>query len=161
MKKKKLYLMCGAPGSGKTTWVKNHAQEGEGYVSRDEIRLKLLQEGDPYFKHEDRAYKYFCQAIIEQLEQYSTVYIDATHITKKSRKKLITTLSSMGVNFVNIDLIIIYIEKDLETCLKQNAQRTGRARIPDRALIQMYRFFEMPTIEEGFKEIVKIGDKNE
>lgn len=161
MKKKKLYIMCGIPGSGKTTWAKSHVQEGEGYISRDEIRLKLLQDGDPYFKHEDRAYKYFCQDIIKQLELYSTVYVDATHITKKSRKRLITALASMGINFENIDLIIIFIKKDLKTCLKQNLQRVGRARVPEQTLIQMYKFFEMPTIEEGFKEIIEVGDKNE
>ena len=40
----KIYMVCGIPGAGKSTWLKNH---GNGLiVSRDEIRFKMLDEDD-------------------------------------------------------------------------------------------------------------------
>ena len=36
--KKRLYLMMGVPGSGKSTYVKSMLKYGDIYVSRDEIR---------------------------------------------------------------------------------------------------------------------------
>ena len=38
MVKKKLYLMCGPAGSGKTTWIREHATPGvSALISRDRI----------------------------------------------------------------------------------------------------------------------------
>ena len=50
---KQLFIMIGAPGSGKSTWVKKQLRNDiDAYVSRDEIRFSMLQEGDAYFKYE-------------------------------------------------------------------------------------------------------------
>ena len=44
-KKGILYISCGAPGAGKTTYLKSHIGTNEQLVSRDDIRFSLLQEG--------------------------------------------------------------------------------------------------------------------
>ena len=52
---KKLYVMCGGPGSGKSTWIKKNLPTFKGYtkvVSRDEIRFSLVKEGEEYFSKE-------------------------------------------------------------------------------------------------------------
>lgn len=41
--KNKLYIMCGCPGSGKTTYAKKYLiNDNTVYVSRDDIRFSLL-----------------------------------------------------------------------------------------------------------------------
>ena len=42
MKQKNVFLMCGVPGSGKSTWGRAKAQAVNGtYISRDEVRFSL------------------------------------------------------------------------------------------------------------------------
>lgn len=43
-----LYVICGIPGSGKSTWIKNHTSS-EILVSRDAIRFDMVKEDEPYF----------------------------------------------------------------------------------------------------------------
>ena len=50
-----LYILCGPSGSGKSTWAHNFMIEEDrnGHdvriVSRDEIRLSMLKDGDAYY----------------------------------------------------------------------------------------------------------------
>lgn len=39
--KQKVYIMCGIPGSGKSTWISNNLDENIKIISRDIIRYKL------------------------------------------------------------------------------------------------------------------------
>ena len=68
MKTKQLYLMMGAPGSGKSTWIKNHLNSQDVYISRDEIRFAKLKDGEDYFAHEGNVYA-----------EFLLVYADASH----------------------------------------------------------------------------------
>lgn len=44
-----LILMCGVPGSGKSTWAKQHLKPSDVYISRDEIRFSLVAENGRIF----------------------------------------------------------------------------------------------------------------
>ena len=66
MSKKKLFVMCGNPGSGKSTWIQNNLHTFEGYtsvVSRDEIRFLLVPEGEDYFSKETEVFQQFVDEI--------------------------------------------------------------------------------------------------
>ena len=50
--KKQLIIMCGAPGSGKSTYIEKHFISFPGYtkvVSRDQIRFSILKDDEDYF----------------------------------------------------------------------------------------------------------------
>ena len=44
-----IIMMCGIPGSGKSTYVENHRGEHDLHVSRDLIRFSMLGEKEEYF----------------------------------------------------------------------------------------------------------------
>lgn len=56
---KKIYLLCGIPGSGKSTWAKNHLDDNSIWISRDLIRFSMVSEEEEYFSKEKEVFKEF------------------------------------------------------------------------------------------------------
>ena len=158
--KKKLYVMCGVPGSGKSTWALEHIPKMEGntaYVSRDIIRLSKLKDSDDYFSKENEAFAEFIETIRKKIEVCNSVVVDATHITPGARRKLFMSIGASALE--NVEVIMVVIKVDLETALSQNRNRTGRCLVPDKTITNMYHSFVMPSINEHFIDEVWIYDK--
>lgn len=149
----KLIVMMGVPGSGKSTWVKNNLTQRDIWVSRDAIRYSLLDEDDDYFAKEDEVIKTFIQGINDMLQKgFRYVYADATHLHPKGRAQLLNGLT------VKPDAIYVaYLDVPLETILIRNAQRTGRALVPEKVVKRMYNSISLPTKEEGVDAIFFIN----
>lgn len=145
--------MCGIPGSGKTTWVKQQIAKGGGvHVSRDEIRFSMIGENEEYFAKENEVFNAFCSKIQEALEDakgHGNIYVDATHLNEKARNKVLDRLDLRNASLYAIDFQV-----PLETCLSQNAQRTGRAFVPVSAIRRMECQYEPPTDNEKYKYTV-------
>ena len=52
--------------------------------------------------------------------------------------------------------LYFYNDNILDRCLTQNARRSGRARVPDEAIINMCASFTIPKKSEGFKYVVNV-----
>ena len=48
-----VYLLCGVPASGKSTYCKNNVPKDAVYVSRDVIRFSMVKPNEPYFSKEE------------------------------------------------------------------------------------------------------------
>ena len=158
-KRKKLYIMCGPAGSGKTTWVREHATPGvSAHISRDRIRFDMVKEDEYYFSREDDVYVEFCGEIHDALHcpWVEEVYADATHLSKKSRKKLI---ESLRLNLDWVDIYAIVIKPELEVCLEQNAQRTGREHVPETVIRNMYETFQTPLHDNISYSYIQENDR--
>lgn len=165
---KELRVMVGIPGSGKSTWLNREVgfQEGDHYnvavISRDNVRKSFVGEANPnnsksYFSREDEVFTEFIRQINEAMEVgLDIVFVDATHISRASRAKLLSRLRPDP----NTVLVFDVIDCGLETCLARNATRTGFARVPDSAIKNMWKNYKAPTEEEfsnylyGFKKVV-------
>lgn len=119
-----LYISCGIPGSGKTTFLKNHIANGEVIVSRDDIRFSLLKEGEDYFSHEDQVFNIFIEKIAKGLNSGHNVYADATHLNRASRAKLLRALYMKNENFVK-NVQAIFFNVPVATCIQRNENRKG------------------------------------
>ena len=150
-------MMVGVPGSGKTTFCKEYLKDWK-YVSRDEIRFSLLQDDDDYFAKEEEVFKQFIHTINKHIENRENVVIDATHISKKSRKKVLSRLV-MPPLFPLVDVYCVYIKTSFGTVLKRNRLRSGRAFVPEDVICSMSQAFEMPELDEGFDKIITIEEK--
>lgn len=147
----KLFIMIGAPGSGKTTWCNNNVPKNAVYISRDEIRFNIIKDKDSYFSKEKMVYNIFTNKINEALESGLDVYADQTSLNAGSRKKLINALNKKPD-----EIIGIYFTTPLDIVLQRNAQRTGRALVPEDVVVNMFNSLTRPTLDEGFTEILEV-----
>lgn len=143
--KHNLFLMCGVPGAGKSTWL---AKQNAYTISRDEIRFSLIKNGEDYFSKEDEVFKRFINEIQENIDSDDApedIYCDATHITKKSRNKVLKSLDLTNVN----NITVIVIRPSLTECLRRNAKREGRRCVPNYVIRRMYVQFQPPEDDEN------------
>lgn len=156
---KKLLVMCGIPGSGKSTWIKNHIRslDSVAVVSRDAVRLSMITDKDEYFSKEKQVFAEFIRLIKSHLEgdEVETVVADATHISVASRKKL---LASLGSSLKGVSVEAVVFKVSLATALERNSHREGLANVPETAIRNMYNGFRLPTLTEGFDKIYAYGE---
>ena len=149
----KLYLMAGAPGSGKTYWATHHLTENDKYISRDEIRFSMLEDEDDYCARENEVFDEFIKQINNSLMIYDNVFADATHLNFASRNKTISRIH-VPVDEINV----VFLDTSLNMCIKRNAQRTGRKFVPETVIKNMYRSIKFPEKEEGIKNVYVIKE---
>lgn len=156
---KNIFVMCGIPGSGKSTWIKNKLDLfGGTWISRDKIRFELLKEGEEYFSHESEVledfYKYIKESSLNPNEK--DIYIDATHLSPKVRQ---TTLNAI-CKFGEMQIIAVNFDISLNEALKRNEQRSGLAKVPRSVIRRMHSQKVSPGFEEGFDIIIEVDENN-
>ena len=151
-----IHLMCGIPASGKTTWINaevaRQMEENRSAVrvSRDDIRKVMIGDGE-YFSKEKEVFKAFIDEINECIKLgFEDIYIDATHINKASRHKVLSQLKPNHSSTLIIEVMPFVVEK----CIEFNNKREGFAKVPEEAIRNMNEKWEEPTIEE-FSNFIK------
>lgn len=161
MKSKKVWITVGIPGSGKSSYIQQNALPNSIIISRDEIRKKLIGNG-AYFSKEDEVFNTFKRIIYVSLfdKEIENIYIDATHVSKGSRKKILSQLPIPE----GTELNVLWFDVDLNICLERNKKRGGFAFVPPESIRRMKARFEAPTESEfgkyGFEKIniIKVGE---
>ena len=147
MKQKPVWILVGAPGSGKSTWASNYIRNHEGViVSRDQVRFAMLEDGDDYFANEKQVYKEFIHWAQDKINDScdGPVIIDATHLNQNSREKLIKSLDLTNVSEIHYFIFNI----PFKICWERNCQRTGRAFVPKSAIRRMCLSMTDPMSDE-------------
>jgi len=130
-------VMTGIPGSGKDTWIRNHAPDLP-MVSLDAIK----EENGWTLADTNKAKKVSRERMTSLIESKVPFVYNATNLTRKSRKKITGFLLKH-----NVKIKIVYVET---TCKKQYSQNKNRdAAVPERAINSMLTYWSVPQSDEG------------
>ena len=134
---RKVVILRGIPGSGKTTYAKELVSQGFKRVNKDDIRHMInsysLDNADERLIHIMQDY------IIKTLMFFGrNIVIDNTHAKEKYVTELVKTIKEYD-KIVNYDygISIEVIDTPLEDCLVRNSQRENP--VFEEVIRKMYR----------------------
>jgi predicted kinase len=148
----KVYVLVGVPGSGKSTWVADQLwTEDCAYISSDQlIEEAAAQQGKTYndvFKdYVNTAISLMLDKVIEARDAGKDIIWDQTSVSVKSRKKKFSMLPDYE------HIAVVFKTPEEEELRRRLGNRPGK-NIPWEIVSSMINNFEMPTEEEGFKEV--------
>lgn len=118
-------IMCGSPGSGKSTFVKNYAKEFEVISS------------DAFKSNTNKMKKLFKELISENKK----IVVDSCNATNKNRMNWIDLLH--GKSYV-----IVYLDVDKKVAIDRNSKRQNN-KVPMMAIHRWYLNFEYEGIRKN------------
>lgn len=149
---KKLYVLVGVPGSGKSTWVKNQKWADQCVVvSTDEFVEDYAKEcGQTYSEVFDdympTAVKLMADKVVRAREAGKDIIWDQTSTSVATRAKKLRMLPDY------YKIAVVFNKPDDEELKRRLASRPGK-NVPWAVIDQMWGSWEDPTEEEGFSEI--------
>lgn len=155
---KTLYVLIGAPGSGKSTWARNNALVlNATIVSSDQVRIDFQTGGrDPF--NGDAVFAEVERRARDRLHADRSVILDATHYLRKYRTYAIKLAREYRARS-----IAVLFDVPLEVCRTRNQRRDnktfGEERVPDDIVRNIWEHLQPPRTGE-FNEVLKvIGDQ--
>lgn len=145
-------MLIGVPGSGKSTWVSSQDWTKDiPIVSSDKfIDEHAAKEGKTYNEVFNDYVKIATKLMENQVEickaNNTDIIWDQTNTSVKSRKAKLAKLAGYE------KIAVVFKTPEKEELDKRLASRVGKS-IPAHVMDSMIANLEMPTEEEGFKEI--------
>lgn len=153
-------VLCGPPGSGKSTFRRTILPTWNPnirwtLVSSDSIlmdiaekrKLTYTQAYETYINH---ATSQFIDALATVSFYQRPLILDRTHLTKEARKSTLAKLDGyrkVAVYFPPVDPDVL-IER-----VNKREQENGQG-VPADVIRQMVSRYEVPTLDEGFDEVI-------
>lgn len=135
IKMRTIFLLRGLPASTKSTFAKELLKKEPNRfkrVNRDDLRL-MFDDG-VYDKNKEEFIRQVQDALIRSsLKAGFDVIVDNTHLVPMTVKKLHKLAESVG----DVKVIEKCFNVSVDECLRRNALREGKARVPDKVIIDM------------------------
>ena len=132
-------LFIGIQATGKTTFYLNSFFRTHIHISLDQLNTRNKE----------------AQFIETCLCTQQAFVVDNTNPSRAERKGYIEKAKSRQFR-----VIAYYFQSTLEQALMWNAQREGKARIPEIGIKGTYRKLELPSLDEGFDELYYVAYQN-
>lgn len=129
-------LFVGLQGSGKSTFYRGRFASTHVLVSKDLFRNNRRPQARQMF------------LIEEALREGRSVVVDNTNPTVEDRAAIIALARRYGAEVVGY-----VFDTPIEECLARNAERPGKARVPDAAVFITRKRLRPPTLGEGFDRL--------
>jgi predicted kinase len=134
---KRLVILVGVPGSGKTTLAQKLIQRGYQWFNADSIREELWGDaGDQ--RDSDKVYEIFFQRLEKSLAEGVDIVIDNTNINTRHRSPILQRAITAGYD----DIQIWILDVPLEMCLQRNKSRERS--LPDEIVVNYYNTLQGP-----------------
>lgn len=139
-----LCVLCGIPGSGKTTLSKQ-------LTNRYKAKLYCFDNlpGAHSPKRHKAVREQMWHGIAEDLRNGFDVVCDDLHSLTEWRRGLLAAVSG-----IECKKVLIVMDTPLDECLRRNANR--EARLPDFVLHDMHKKYQPPELLEGWDEIKEV-----
>lgn len=131
-----LIIFMGIQASGKSSFYLRHLAHSHLRINLDMLKTRHRE-------------KMIFEA---RLTSKTKMVIDNTNPTEADRARYIASARSAG-----FEIIGYFFETDLNSALKRNQLREGKAYIPEVGVRATYKKFEKPQPSEGFDALYKIG----
>jgi predicted kinase len=151
-KKSKCYQLVGVPGSGKSTWIEDQDWAIMcARVSTDKwVEIYAKEVGRTYSEvfadFMPTAVDLMAKEVVAAREMKRDIIWDQTSTTLASRRRKFAMLPDYE------HIAVVFKTPEHTELMRRLISRPGKE-IPDHIIASMIASFEMPTEEEGFKEI--------
>src|SRR5262249_25591776 len=135
-------IFIGIPATGKSTFFQQRFFSTHIRINLDMLRTRNREQ-------------ILLRACLEAKQPF---VIDNTNITREGRAGYISQAKAARFSVTGY-----YFRSALEAALQRNRQRSGKALIPEKGVIDMHRKLRLPDFEEGFDRLwyVEIGEENQ
>ncbi|WP_337175831.1 ATP-binding protein [Paludisphaera sp.] len=133
-------ILVGLQGSGNSTLCRERYAATHVLVSKD------------LFRNNRRPQRRQMQLIEEALREGKSVVVDNTNATVEDRAAILALARSLGASVACVD-----VRTPIGECLRRNAAREGRARVPEKAVWITSARMRRPTLAEGFDRLERVG----
>ncbi len=140
----KLHMLCGIPGSGKSTLV---GRLSGHVVSTDSLRKYLWGE-ESVVKYDPLVFTMADDIIDYLLGIGRNIIFDATNLTIDRRVKYIALAHKFGAR-----VVLHWVNCPLPIALERNSKRERKVPIP--VIRALYNSFQVPSVKEGL-DVIKI-----
>lgn len=152
----RLIVMVGLSASGKSSHAKELEKENPTntiIISSDAIREEICGRVEDQSKNKE-VFRIFHDRIRRNLEKKKDVIADATNITIKSRRAILSC-----VNGLDVHKECHIMSKQFARCLEDNKDREHS--VPEDVLRKQLHRFQIPFYEEGWEHILIIPCNNQ
>jgi predicted kinase len=148
-----LYMLIGVPGSGKSFWISQQHLIDSVVLSTDTYIEKFAQLNNQTYseifnKVIGEATRLMREDLRKAILDKKTIYWDQTNTTRKSRA---SKLSQIPKTYRKVAVFFAVPDKAEHT--RRLNSRPGKI-IPEMVLENMINSLEVPTINEGFDEVI-------
>ena len=150
---RRLFLLRGAPASGKTTWVRDNGL-APYTISSDDVRLMISA---PIYDIDGKlsipqtetteVWQFINRAISERMARGELVVLDATNLKSEDMR----AYKNMASDNRYIVYVVDFTEVPEEVCLERNALRDPLRRVPDEVIEKFCSQVRYQAIPSGYK----------